>query len=76
MVSNLKLKGLEPEKGPNQIKNDLRVFCENFLLIHYFLVNLRFLPWDSVCFENEPCKTLCSGKNGVWNGSQMMWDSF
>ena len=30
----------------------------------------------SVCFENVPCKALYSGKNKVYNGSQMMWDSF
>ena len=32
-----------------------------------------------MCFENIPCKALCSGKKKkkeVWNGSQMMWDSF
>ena len=34
-----------------------------------FLV--RFL-----CFKNIPCKAFYSGKNGVWNGSQTMWDSF
>ena len=27
-------------------------------------------------FENVPCKALYSGKKGVWNGSQTMWDSF
>ena len=29
-----------------------------------------------MCFENVPCKAFYSGKNGVWNGSQTMWDSF
>ena len=29
-----------------------------------------------MCFENVPCKALYSRKNGVWNGSQTMWDSF
>ena len=29
-----------------------------------------------MCFENVPCKVLYSEKNGVWNGSQKMWDSF
>ena len=27
-------------------------------------------------FEKIPCKAFFSGKNGVWNGSQTMWDSF
>ena len=50
---------------------------KNSILIHYFLVNLVFFFHGIfVCFENVPCKALYSGKNGVWNGSQMMWDSF
>ena len=50
---------------------------KNFLLIHYFLVNLVFFAWDfCVYFENIPCKAFYSGKNWVWNGSQTMWDSF
>ena len=28
-----------------------------------------------MCFENIPCKAFYSGKNGVWNDSQRMWDS-
>ena len=27
-------------------------------------------------FENVPCKATYSVKIGVWNDSQMMWDSF
>ena len=27
-------------------------------------------------FENTPCKAFYSGKNGVWNDSQTMWDLF
>ena len=49
---------------------------KNSLLIHYFLVNLKFFSWDFCCFENVPCKAFYSGKNGVWNGSQTMWDLF
>ena len=40
-------------KGLNQIKKNLRVFCEkkkkNSLLIHYYLVNLRFFPMGFLC---------------------------
>ena len=42
---------------------------KNSFLIHYFLVNLSFSYGIFVYFENVPCKTLYSGKNGVWNGS-------
>ena len=38
------------KKGPNQIKYDLRMFCEKLLLIHYFLVNLRFFLWEFCVF--------------------------
>ena len=33
---------------------------------------MRFL----CVFENVLCKTLYNGKNGVWNDSQTIWDSF
>ena len=49
---------------------------KNSLLIHYFLVNLGFSCEISVCPKNFPCKAFYSGKNGVWNRSQTMWDSF
>jgi len=29
-----------------------------------------------MCFEKVPCMALYIEKMGVWNGSQMMWDSF
>ena len=35
------------------------------------IFHVRFL-----CIKNIPCKALDSGKNGIWNGSQMIWDSF
>ena len=37
---------------------------ENFILIHYILVNLRSFPWDFVIFENGSCKALYSCKMG------------
>ena len=49
---------------------------KNSLLINYFLVNLVFSCWISMCFENVLYKDLYSGKNGVCNGSQMIKDSF
>ena len=60
----------------NQTKLTWECFVKNSLLIHYFLVNLVFFPWDFSVLENIPCNAFYSGKNGVWNGSQMMWDSF
>ena len=76
MISNIKLKGLGVRKGLNQIKLTWGYFVKNSLLIYYFLVNLRFFSWDFCVFWNVPCKAFYSGKNGVWNGSQTMWDSF
>ena len=29
-----------------------------------------------MCFENVPHKAFYSGKNGVWNDSQTIWDIF
>ena len=49
---------------------------KNSLLIHYFIVNLRFFHGISVCFENVQCKAFIVKINGAWNGSQTMWDSF
>ena len=47
------------------------------LNIHSVLyTNWTFTLEFSVSFENVPCKALYSGINGVWNGFQMMWDSF
>ena len=35
---------------------------KNSLLIHYFIVNLRFFHGFSICFENVQCKAFYSLK--------------
>ena len=43
---------------------------ESYVFIYLFIYGI------SVCFENVPCKAFYSWKNGVWNSSYTMWDSF
>ena len=64
------------QKRSQSNKIDLRVFCEklpfdSLCSNESCIFHVRFL-----CIKNIPCKALDSGKNGIWNGSQMIWDSF
>ena len=51
-------------------------FVKNSLLIHYFLVNLRFFLWDFCVLKMYHVRLFIVEKNGVWNDSQTMWDLF
>ena len=51
-------------KGLNQIKLTWEYFVKNSLLIHYFLVTLRFFLLDFSVSKNIPCKAFYSEKNG------------
>ena len=62
-----------PEKALNWLKD---VSWKTSSLIHYFYWILVFSLRISVCFEKEPCMAIYIEKIGVWNDSQMMWDSF
>ena len=48
---------------------------KNSLLIHYFLVNLVFFPWD-LCVLKMYHVRFYIVENRIWNDSQTMWDSF
>ena len=65
------------QKRSQSNKIDLRVFCEKLAFDSLFSSESCTFPMGfSICFENVSCKALYSGKNEVYNGSQMMWDSF
>ena len=54
-------------------KIDLRVFYEKLSFDSLVSSESYIFLWDfCVSFENVPCKAFYSGKNGVWNSSQMM----
>ena len=52
------------------------MFCEKLPFDSLFSSESYIFLVGFMCFENIPRKVLYSGKNGVWNDSQMMLDSF
>ena len=65
------------QKRSQSNKIDLRVFCEKLPFDSLFSSESFIFPMGfSVYLKNVPFKALYSGKNEVYNGSQVMWDSF
>ena len=65
------------QKRSQSNKIDLRVFCEKLSFDSLFSSESFIFPMGfSVYLKNVPFKALYSGKNEVYNGSQVMWDSF
>ena len=65
------------QKMSQSYKIDLMVFYEKLSFDSLVSSESYIFLWDfCVSFENVPCRAFYKGKNGVWNSSQMMWDSF
>ena len=61
------------KKGLNQMKKDLRVFCEKLPFDSLFSSESYVFPSNFLCvLKMYHVKVLYGGKNGVWNDSQTM----